>query len=478
MFRVAVPLALLAVAIATLVVSNRLAPGPEPSQPLGVAAATVPLLSAQRLPTVTTGADAGTDAAAEAPTPAAGAALPRDLAALVIDAPAQSCVVVRQEGQDLFAKDPDEPLVPASVQKLATAHAALSALGPEHTYRTVAIAATEPAGGVLQGDLYLLGGGDPLLATDDYAPLLVAEGAEPTLLDDLAADLTAGGLTLINGGVIAIEDRYDTETTVESWPESWVEAGSVGTLNPAALNQGYRTQPGISTTAGLAPEPEPALRTAVLFDDMLEARSVRIPQRPGVAQPGTDFENFVELGSISSAPLGSHLRYLLTESDNTTAEMVLKEVGLAWTGTGSTLDGALAVLEVLATDAGRPILVFPPVDGSGLSPDNRLTCRQVSDILEIGGPDGTLASYLPTVAVSGTLEDRFGDSDAVGRVRAKTGTLPGVSSLAGFATGADGRPITFAVILNEEGLIDSDADSFLQRLMEILVSHPEQTGTG
>ncbi|MCY3950982.1 MAG: D-alanyl-D-alanine carboxypeptidase [bacterium] len=471
MFRVFVPLVLLAVAVATLLVSNQLADEPPPAEPLGVAGADIPLLSARRLPTVAT-------SATPVPAPTRDVTLGRDLTALAINAPAQSCVVVRQDGEDLFVKDPDEPLTPASLQKLATAHAALSALGPDYTYRTVAIAESPPAGGVLGSDLYLVGGGDPLLATEAYAALLAAEGAEPTPLDDLAADLVADGLTRIEGGVIAVQDRYDDATSVSSWPDEWVQAGASGTLNPIALNQGYRTPEGITGTAGLLPEPEPALRSAVLFDDMLEARAVRIPERPGVAAPERDFSGYQELGSIDSAPLSSHLRFMIAESDNTTAELLLKELGLNWSGTGTTLDGALATLELLAADAGRPVLVFPPADGSGLSPENELTCRQVTDILEIGGPDGLLASYLPVAGESGTLRDRFVDSTATGRVRAKSGSLPGVFSLAGFATGRDGRPVTFAAILNGEGLAQVDADAFLQQLLEILVAHPNYAETG
>ena len=398
--------------------------------------------------------------------------LERDLTALVISAPTESCVVVRQDGEDLFAKDPDEPLVPASLQKLATAHAALSVLGPDYTYRTAVFAESEPVDGVLPGDLYLIGGGDPLLATENYAGLLAVQGAEPTRLDALAEDLVIDGLSRINGAVIAVQDRYDDAPSVAGWPEEWLGAGGPGTLNAVALNQGYQAPEGITGTAGLLPESEPALRTAALFDDMLEARSVTIPERPGVATPDRDFSAYLELGSITSAPLSNYLRFMLAESDNTTAELILKEVGRSWSGSGTTLDGALAVLESLAADAGRPVLVFPPVDGSGLSPDNELTCRQVTDILEIDGPDGLLASFLPVAGESGTLRNRFVDSTAAGRVRAKTGSLPGVASLAGFVTGDDGRPITFAAILNGERLAAIDGDAFLQQMLEILVAHP------
>ncbi len=474
MFRFFVPLLLLAVAVATLLVANNLATEPPAAVELATEAPDVPLLSAQRLPSVAT--------TAQPPTPAPPTEnLERDLRALAVQAPERTCIAVRQGGEDLFLLNPAVPLVPASVQKLATAQAALSALGADYTYRTTAIAEAPPAAGVVPNDLYLVGGGDPLLATPAYELLLAAEGAIATPLDDLAADLVGAGLTRISGGVIAVENRYDNASTVASWPEEWVQNGAIGTLNPVALNQGYQTPEGIGGTAGLLPEPEPALHTAALFDDMLEARSVAIPERPGVAAPERDFTGYVELASVESAPLEEYLRFMLTESDNTTAEMLLLELGLQHTGTGSTLDGALAVLEILAAEAGRPVLVFPPHDGSGLSPENELTCAQVVEILEIGGSEGTLASYLPVAGVSGTLEGRFVDSPAAGRVRAKTGSLPGVASLAGFAEGADGRPLTFAVILNGEELSDTTAGAFLEQFLEILVANsdfPEGAASG
>ena len=465
MFRFFVPLLLLAVAVATLLVSNRLAEEPPVAQPRGVAAADVPLLSARRVPTVATSAPV-TPPSLREPT------LQRDLTALVVHAPAHNCVAVRQDGVDLFASAADEPLQPASLQKLVTAQAALSALGADYTYRTIAIAEAAPVGGVLPNDLYLVGGGDPLLATPEYQALLERQGATGTPLDDLAAELVNDGLVRIEGGVIAVDARYDDAATVASWPGVWARNGVAGTLNAVALNQGYQTPPGITGTAGLLPEPNPALRTAALFDDMLEARAVRIPERPGVAARDRDFTGFVELGVVESAPLSSYLRFMLSESDNTTAELLLKEVGLARAGRGTTADGAVVSLDLLAREAARPILVFPPADGSGISPENELTCAQAVEILEIGGADGVLASYLPVAGETGTIEHLFVDSTAAGRVRAKTGSLPGVRSLAGFATGSDGRPLTFAAILNGESLVDVTADQFLQQLLETLVAHP------
>lgn len=466
MSRFFVPLVLLAVAVATLLVSNRLAEEPAVAVPRGVATADVPLLSARRLPTVVT-----THTPEPLP-PLRQSTLERDLTALVLHAPARTCIAIRQDGDDLFVHESSDPLHPASLQKLVTAQAALAALGADYTYRTTAIAESAPVGGVLPNDLFLVGAGDPLLATLDYAALLASDGASATPLDNLAGDLVGDGLVRIEGGVVAVDTHYDENSYIRSWPADWVRNGVAGTLNAVALNQGYQTPPGLAGRVGLLPEPEPALRTAALFDDMLEARAVRIPERPEVAARDRDFTGFIELGAVESAPLGAYLEFMLRESDNTTAELLLKELGFEHTGRGTTLDGALAALEILAEDAGRPILVFPPADGSGASPDNELTCGQVVEILEIDGPEGLLASYLPVAGQSGTLEHRFVDSTAAGRVRAKTGSLPGVRSLAGFATGSDGRPITFAAILNGESLAAVTADQFLQQLLEILVAHP------
>ncbi len=393
-----------------------------------------------------------------------------DLTALVARAPDGGCVVVRRDGAPVFARNADEALVPASLQKLVLAVAALEILGPDYRFRTTAVAQSPPVGGVLAGDLYIVGGGDPLLSTPDFMEVLARHGAVGTPLAELAGDLVAAGLTRIEGSVVAVEDRYDAFANVPEWPARYETQSLAGAFNAVAVNQGWRTSPGIVSTWGLLPHPTPALRTATVFDDLLEARSVWIPGSPRVAARGGDYSGFIELASLESAPLGDQLHFLLGESDNTLAEMLMKEMGVVTTGVGTTRAGALAVHGALA---GRLPLLPVPADGSGLSPSNRLSCAQVVEVLDIGGPGGSVGSGLAVAGHSGTVENRYRGSSVAGLVRAKTGSLDGVAALAGFATAADGGSFTFAVILNSSsGLVNADlAHGFFADLLEILVAH-------
>lgn len=411
----------------------------------------------------------------EGPPGAARSPLRDDLTALAARAPSGGCLVVSRADGYVLTRNADAMLIPASLQKLVLAVAALEILGSDYTFRTTAVAEAAPVDGVLDGDLYLVGGGDPLLSTPSFAAMLTEHGGVGTPLAELASDVVDAGVTRIEGGVIAVEDRFDAFARVPDWPARYAGQSVSGSLNAIAVNQGFRTSPGIASTWGLLPHPTPALRTAVVFDDLLEARAVRIPRRPGVAGRGGDYSDHVTLASLTSAPLSDYLRYMLAESDNTVAETLMKELGAVVAGNGTTRDGALAAHEVLVDE----IFLLPvPLDGSGLSPENRLSCSQTIELLEIGGPGGEVASYLAVAGRSGTMENRYRGSSVAGLVRAKTGSLNDVSSIAGFATGNDGRSFTFAVILNSasDWIDEEAAHAFFADLLEILVGHPAGAG--
>ena len=396
-------------------------------------------------------------------------ALVAALDSLAARAPTGGCLVVRRAGETVFARNADAMLIPASLQKLPLAEAALAILGPGYTFTTTALAETAPTGGVLDGDLYLVGGGDPLLSTPDFVAMLADHQSAGTPLADLATDLTRAGLTRINGGVVAVADRYDTLTTVPTWPARFSGQSVAGSLSAISVNQGWRAPPGLLTTWGLPPEPQPSLRAAAIFDDLLEARSVRIPNFPRVAAAGGDYSGHVVLATVESAPLAANLHYLLAESDNTLAEMLLKEIGLVARGSGTSAAGAAAVHGVLA---GRIPGLAVPADGSGLSPQNRLSCSQVIDVLDLGGPNGHVGANLGVAGRTGTMENRYRNSPAAGLVQGKTGTLAGVASLAGFARAAGGDVFSYAVILNSgaEWINSEAAFGFFADLLETLVA--------
>ena len=397
------------------------------------------------------------------------AALVAALDALAARAPTGGCLVVRRAGETVFSRNADAMLIPASLQKIPLAEAALAILGPGYTFTTAALAETGLAGGVLDGDLYLVGGGDPLLSTPDFVAMLANHASAGTPLADLAADLVAAGLTGITGGVVAVADRYDTLTAVPNWPARFATQSIAGSLSAVSVNQGWRTPPGLLSTWGLSPVPQPALVAAEIFDDLLEARSVRIPHFPRVAAGGGDYSGHVVLATVESAPLAANLHYLLAESDNTLAEMLLKEIGVVARGSGTSAAGAAAVQQALAP---RVAGLAVPADGSGLSPSNRLSCSQVTAVLDLGGPEGHVGANLAVAGRSGTMENRYRNSPVAGLVRAKTGTLDGVASIAGFAEAPGGDVFSFASILNSgEQWIDSEAAfRFFADLLEILVA--------
>ena len=480
----------IAAAVGLWILSARLGDAPAFGEPSEVEDLSAPLISAERISF--TPPDSEDDTSVAEPVAWQGEA---ELSSLAVSAPPDTCILVKSGGRTLYTHNADEKLIPASLQKLVTAQATLQAskvnentsLSEDYVYKTIAFAETQPTGGVLNGDLYILGGGDPLLSTPEYATRSELKDAPITQLEDLAERImNTHALTRIEGSVIAVEDRYDDQTSVSTWPDEWAAAGVTGTLNSVAVNQGYSFSPDNVDASPLPPDPEAALRTAALFDDMLEARGVVIPFRPEVAPRNRNYTGSVQLAVIESAPLGDYLKFMLLESDNTTAELLLKEIGLHHNqdenrdegGDASTLDGATAVLEILSNRFVH--LGIPPKDGSGLSLGNELSCAQVVDVLELGtddvdgahgGPEGTLASYLPVAGRSGTLEDRFTDPQLAGRVKAKTGTLPGVYSLAGFAEGTDATWFTFAIIMNHDGTTsDEVTEGILSEMLRVLTT--------
>ena len=172
---------------------------------------------------------------------------------------------------------------------------------------------------------------------------------------------------------------------------------------------------------------------------------------PAAVTTGTAPPDAAELGSVASAPLDRRLEQLVTTSDNVLAEAVGRELAVA-RGLPATFDGATrAVLDTLA-EAGLDTTGTTLADTSGLSVADRVTPalldRVVTDAAGPGAPAlRELLSFLPVGGASGTLAQRFGSAGTgAGWVRAKTGTLTGVNSLAGAVTDVDGRLLTFALM--------------------------------
>jgi D-alanyl-D-alanine carboxypeptidase/D-alanyl-D-alanine-endopeptidase (penicillin-binding protein 4) len=159
------------------------------------------------------------------------------------------------------------------------------------------------------------------------------------------------------------------------------------------------------------------------------------------------------------------LSEMITNSDNTTAELVLKEIGLQAKGQGSTSAGIDAAKESLNRQ-GFDLGGFVMLDGSGLDTSDRMTCALNLALVSAVSKNADLSAALPLGGRTGTLRKRMAATASTGRVRAKTGTLNGVNALAGFADTPQGNTLAFAFIHNGTDIRTTGvADGFTDRLM-------------
>ena len=299
----------------------------------------------------------------------------------------------------------------------------LLALGPDARLRTEVAATAAPVGGRLTSGLWLVAGGDPYLTSARTAAL--------------AADVRAAGITAVTGDLLLDDRRYDARRSAGGWKPSFVP-GQSGPLSALALDRNTWRRDG----AFLA---DPALPAAVRFRDQLRAAgvtvtgTVRRAPRPAAART---------VAVSSSAPLSAVVSRVLKGSDNFAAELLLKELGRTVRADGSSAGGVAAARQVLGA-VGVP--VGATADGSGLSSLDRQTPTGQVTLLKAARRSPVAASFraaLPVGCVDGTLRRRFCGTAAAGRVQAKTGTLSGVRTLAGYTTTAGGRQVRFAFQLS------------------------------
>jgi D-alanyl-D-alanine carboxypeptidase/D-alanyl-D-alanine-endopeptidase (penicillin-binding protein 4) len=327
-------------------------------------------------------------------------------------------------GKQLYARNLRLPLIPASNEKLAITYASLLALGPSYRFSTDVLGEGELDGTLWRGDIVLKGYGDPTLSTLD--------------LLSLASQIRSQGIRRVTGHVVGDESFFDTRRMGPGWKPYFFlnESPALSALVvDRGRYQGYLTR-------------QPALAAALSFRAALLRAGVTVAGR---AMTATAVPDAVPLATIESVPLDLVLRFMDHESDNFTAEMLLKQLGAGLGLQGTTAAGAQVVHQLLAEQA-IPTSGVRIVDGSGLSLDDRLTAHALSALLlsawNDAGLHATLWSALPVAGATGTLEDRMQRRPARGAVHAKTGTTDRASALSGyvrdryaFAVMQNGRPV-------------------------------------
>lgn len=374
---------------------------------------------------------------------------------------ATSCLVVRSGARSVYERKAHELLTPASNMKLVTAVTALARLGATATLQTVVRARSAPAGGVVDGPLWIVGGGDPLLATKPYADSFVNQPQLRTPFEDLADKVVAAGVREVRGGVVGDETRYDSLRFLPTWKRSYVTGGFVGPESALALNDGW-----VQFTPRKVAADDPPAHAATVLTDLLRARGVIVTDAPS---SGRAPNPLVTVASVRSPPIEEIVGAMLRESDNNTAELLVKEMGRRFADAGTTAAGLDVVRQSLAA-AKLPATELETVDGSGLDRSDRASCNLFAAILDTSGRDGQIGAGLAIAGETGTLADRFEGHPAEGKLRAKTGFLDGVVGLSGWM----GEDLVFSFLAN--GLpvpSERPAEAAQERLGAILATYPE-----
>jgi serine-type D-Ala-D-Ala carboxypeptidase/endopeptidase (penicillin-binding protein 4) len=373
--------------------------------------------------------------------PAGAAAQPGGLAGLQSDLTGQMRIAGAHSSayvydvttkQALFSERATARRPPASVEKLYTATTALERLGPTARLSTTVLGTGQLGpNGVWEGDLYLHGGGDPTFGDTSFiAGHYGGVGASiATLVEQL---VRTDGIHAVRGSVYGDESLFDS---LRGEPSSnyRFDAFLEGTLSGLAFDRG-------------ASGPErgahaPAAYAAHKLWAMLKNDGVSIRGSTGAASapPGA-----VALAQVSSPTVAELLELMLPPSDNFFAETLIKDLGVAVSGSGTTAAGAGVVSQTIASLLG----IHPHVvDGSGLSESDRTSVYEVANLLVGVQPTPLGALLRGSMAVAGhtgTLAHRMRGTGASGRCQGKTGTLTGFSNLVGYCHAANGDLLAFA----------------------------------
>ena len=387
----------------------------------------------------------------------------------------RSCAAVSLDGTPVGAQQSDTVVIPASNQKIYVAAVAEQVLGNDFVY-TTKVVGPSPSGGVITGDVFLVGGGDPLLSGEWYenSELDRFPPFNITSLDSLARQLADAGVTQIAGAVRGDGSRYDDEFYAPGWGGgvAGLEAGPYDALlvnDARVLGDDQRGS-------------DPNEAGAREFVRILAEQGIVVT---GGASSGVAPDGANELAAVDSQPLPAIIAEMLTNSDNNTAELMVKEIGLAATGTGTRIAG-LEVIGNTIAEWGVDVTGLELGDGSGLSLDNRTTCTTMLGVLQHVGADSATGQGLAVAGTTGTLSDIFGDTPLAGRLRGKTGTLnnfpidedpPAVKALSGFLPVDGGGAIEYTLLLNGPTISDqSEYRPVWAELVTALDSFPAVAG--
>jgi serine-type D-Ala-D-Ala carboxypeptidase/endopeptidase (penicillin-binding protein 4) len=342
----------------------------------------------------------------------------------------------------------------ASNTKLYTTAASLVRFGPADRIPTTLWAKGSIQGGVLNGSLYLVGGGDPALASRAFAGRF--RGGLGTNLFALSNSVAAAGIRRVTGRLVADDTVFDRLRGVAD--SGFATSPYIGPLSGLQFNSGFADSNASHFAA------DPARVAAAKLVRSLRKHGIGISSRIGV---GALPRGSTRIGFVRSPRMARIIDWTNVNSDNLFAETLLKRLGAKFGSRGSTRAGT-AVVERFARSHDSAI---QQVDGSGLTAAGGASPTQVGRLLaamRATPVDADFVESLPVAGREGTLAERMRGTAAAGRCRAKTGTLTGVSTLSGYCFNRSGKVMVFSILMN--GVRDLSLAHRLQDQMAALIA--------
>jgi len=405
----------------------------------------------------------------------------------------------------LLAVNPDKTFTPASVMKVVTTSAALEKLGSDFRFRTGVYTDGElQPDGKLIGNLILVGRGDPNLM-DHYGELM-----DKPALQELSENLQAVGIKQVQGNLIGDDSYFDPASSGKGWSVQQLNSIYGAPINALSINNNIitvyarATKEGSPVVASLEPitsyfrirnqattgdlkskrtistrlirgsktivlsgvlpsgrtfsqsllMDKPSLVTITMFKNELKKHGITISGKVDVIHsgdaPSTPRDRWTLLAEHVSPPLIRAMEIINKRSENLHAEMLLRTLGAEFKGAGTDAAGLQVVQEFLM-EAGIENDKIQLDDGCGLSRENLITPRFQTSLLQFLSTRPYFDLFLGTLAVSGTdgtLKNRMASQQIRGYVRAKTGSLHGVTTLSGYITTKSGRNLAFSIFAN------------------------------
>lgn len=382
-------------------------------------------------------------------------------------------IVNPRTGDTLYSKNAGKLFMPASNMKIVTSAVALTLLGADYRYRTTFLTDGEVRDSLLDGNLLVIGRGDPTVSDR-------MRGTATIVMDALADSLRAHRIRQISGSLARVGNAFPDSIYGYGW--EWDDLGEYygAGVDELIFNEGMaptKLRPPPDTARDSlysGPARNPAKAYLDAFRDALVRKSIRIDGAVRDSILPTPFR-MDTLFVLVSPPLREILPALMKQSQNQIAEILLRTIGLERGGLG-TADSARKIVGQQLLAWGVQTDGFVIRDGSGLSDQDLLTPETIVRVLDRIQRDTAFAAYynaMPIAGVDGTIDTRMKGTPAEGNVHAKTGTLAKARTLSGYVTTADGERLIFAILANNTTTPGSTVTRVIDEIAAALAAHRE-----